>query len=95
MSVCASHRRKFVGSYTVAYTASFGAAWGAIAFANVDGIGLLRRMGFDGVIDTSSWSPRLVNAFIAMTIADLIEPIRLPLVVVATPLISRALRRGR
>lgn len=85
----------FIGSYSVAYGASFGAAWGAISLAEMDGIGLLRRFGFDGVIDVSKFNPKYVNAFIAMTIADLMEPVRLPLVILVTPLVSNVLRRGR
>ena len=89
------HGMVFLGSYTVAYAANFGACWGAIVVAKMDGIELLRKCGVDKAVDTSKWSPNLVNAFISMTLADLMEPVRLPLVIMATPFLSRALRRGR
>ncbi|KAL1504177.1 hypothetical protein AB1Y20_010586 [Prymnesium parvum] len=88
------HGLVFLGTYAAAYCTSFGAAWGAISFFDVDPIALLRYFGADGLVDTSKLSPRVANAFIAMTIADLLEPIRLPLVLFATPMIS-ALRRRR
>lgn len=89
------HGWVFVGSYVVAYAASFAAAWGAIVIARLDGIDVLRRLGFDGIVDTDKLSPKWVNAFIAMTIADAVEPVRLPLVILATPFISGALRKRR
>uniref|UniRef100_A0A7S0LHJ1 DUF1279 domain-containing protein n=1 Tax=Coccolithus braarudii TaxID=221442 RepID=A0A7S0LHJ1_9EUKA len=89
------HGPFFIVYYSAAYAVSFGGAWGAITFAGVDGIELLRKMGCERVIDTSNWSPKWVNAGIAMVIADFMEPIRLPFVLATTPRLSRALmRRG-
>ena len=93
VSMFKEHGAVFAGYYVTSYAVCFGGAWGAITFAGVDGVGLLRWMGCERLIDVSAWSPRWVNAGIAMVIADFMEPIRLPLVLATTPRLSRLLRR--
>uniref|UniRef100_A0A7S0P3L6 DUF1279 domain-containing protein n=1 Tax=Calcidiscus leptoporus TaxID=127549 RepID=A0A7S0P3L6_9EUKA len=93
VSTFKEHGAVFAGYYVTAYAVCFGGAWGAITFAGVDGVGLLRRMGCERVIDVTAWSPRWVNAGIALIIADFLEPLRLPLVLATTPRLSRLLRR--
>merc|ERR1712110_767154 len=77
------HGVTFVGLYTASYAVCVGAAWGALGVAEVDGVALLRKLGSDRVIDLSEWPPRWVNLGIATVIADLVEPVRLPMVVAA------------
>ena len=89
------HGATFVALYTGSYAACVGAAWAALSVAKVDSIALMRRLGSDRVIDLSEWSPGWVNAAVATVIADFAEPVRLPLVVAATPALGRMLRRGR
>ena len=43
----------------------------------------------------AGWKPWVVNAFLAMTITDCFEFIRLPLIVATTPRLSRMVRQWR
>ena len=72
-----------------------GAAWGGIELFGFDGVALLRKLGCDQIININGMSPFWVNMFLAMTIADAVEFVRLPLVIATTPRLSRALKRFR
>ena len=78
--------------YTSSWLAGFGVTYTGVTVAGVDGVALLQWLGADAVIDTSMFSPRVVNALIAAEINELAEFIRLPLVIAYTPALSRRLR---
>ena len=89
------HGPVFVVYYSGMYALNFGAVWSAITYGGLDGLALLNKLGVDRAIDTSGWSPRWVNPLLAMAIADLCEPLRLPLVLATTPRLGRLLRQCR
>jgi hypothetical protein len=58
----------------------------------VDGLEILRYFGIDQMIDTSWWSPGLINFLVAAEINEWIEIVRLPFVASTTPRLARYLR---
>jgi NADPH:quinone reductase-like Zn-dependent oxidoreductase len=85
----------FVGYYVTTWLGGFGVCWTAVTVAGLDGVALLQQLGADTVIDTSQLSSRVVNALIAAEINELLDWVRLPLVIATTPALSRRLRAAR
>jgi len=95
LSMFKEHGIVFVGYYTAMYAASFGVAYAALTASGVDGVALCKKVGVNAIVDTKNWSSALVNAAIALVIADAVEIIRLPLVLATTPRLSRFIKRMR
>ena len=89
------HGAVFVCWYTVNWASGFACCWGAVTFFGLDGVALLQQLGADSVIDTTALSPRLINAFIAAEINELIDLVRLPMVIATTPAVGRKLKSWR
>ena len=66
-----------------------------MTFFGLDGVALLQQLGADSVIDTTALSPRLINAFIAAEINELIDLFRLPMVIATTPAVGRKWKAWR
>ena len=86
------HGLVFVGFYTTTWLGGFGVCYGSVTLAGLDGVALLHQVGVDSVIDISAFSTRVVNALIAAEINELLDFVRLPLVIAMTPALSRRLR---
>eukprot|EP00004_Rigifila_ramosa_P023634 TRINITY_DN6660_c0_g1_i1.p1 TRINITY_DN6660_c0_g1~~TRINITY_DN6660_c0_g1_i1.p1 ORF type:complete len:112 (+),score=13.51 TRINITY_DN6660_c0_g1_i1:313-648(+) len=54
-----------------------------------DAITLLRKLHVDQVVSLDDINPSTGNAALAFALNELLEPIRLPLVIAATPRVSR------
>ena len=85
------------------WTAGAAVCYGGITIAGIDGIALLKYLTVDEMllqhtrIDISGWSPALINGLIALELNELLEYVRLPVVIATTPTLSRMLapyRRG-
>ena len=88
------HGATFVLAYTTTWLGGFGVFYSGITLAGLDGVALVQQLGADSVIDTSQFSKPLVNALIAAECNELLEFVRLPLVIGFTPALSRRLRGG-
>ena len=102
-SMFREHGPVFVGFYVTTWTAGAAVCYGGITIAGVDGIALLKYLTVDEMllthtsIDISGWSPALINGLIALELNEMLEYVRLPVVIAMTPALSRALapyRRG-
>ena len=82
----------FVGYYVTTYAAGFGVCWSSVTIAGLDGVALLQYFGVDQVLDTSMFSPRVINALIAAEMNEMLEFVRLPFIIATTPALSRRLR---
>ena len=89
------HGPVFVGLYGTTWLGGFGVCWAGVTIAGVDGVALLQYVGADAIIDTSMFSPRLINALIAAEINELADFVRLPMVIAYTPTMSRRLKAMR
>jgi hypothetical protein len=87
------HGPVFAVWYGATYLGTVGTAWAGLELAQVEPHGLLRRVGADKLVDIDRWPREWVNFAIALVVTDLIEPVRLPLVMATTPFLSRALRQ--
>ena len=74
MSTFREYGLVFVGYYATVWLCGFGVCWGGMTACAIDGIAILKYVGADMIMDTSSLSPRLINALIAAEIND----VRLP-----------------
>ena len=97
------HGPVFVAYYVTTWTAGAAVCYGGITIAGIDGIALLKYLTVDEMllqhtrIDISGWSPALINGLIALELNELLEYVRLPVVIATTPTLSRMLapyRRG-
>lgn len=84
----------FVFLYTTSWVGCFGVFYGGITLVGLDGVALLQQLGADSIIDTSQFSKPLVNALIAAECNELLEFVRLPIVIGMTPTLSRRWRGG-
>lgn len=86
------HGLVFVGYYATTWTAGFGVCWGGVTIAGLDGVAILQYVGVENFVDLSMFSPRVINALIALELNELLEWVRLPLIIATTPRLSRYLR---
>ena len=102
-SMFKEHGPVFVAYYVTTWTAGAAVCYGGITIAGIDGIALLKYLTVDEMllqhtrIDISGWSPALINGLIALELNELLEYVRLPVVIATTPTLSRMLapyRRG-
>ena len=102
-SMFREHGPVFVGFYVTTWTAGAAVCYGGITIAGVDGIALLKYLTVDEMllthtsIDISGWSPALINGLIALELNEMLEYVRLPVVIAMTPALSRYIapyRRG-
>ena len=95
------HGPVFVAYYVTTWTAGAAVCYGGITIAGVDGIALLKYLTVDEMllqhtsIDISGWSPALINGLIALELNEMLEYVRLPVVIATTPALSRMLRPYR
>jgi len=74
------------GTAWCAITASF---YFAIQSYGFDGVELMQRWGAQEYIDISSWDKRYVNALIAINCSEMLDPVRIPIILAVTPFVSR------
>lgn len=100
-SMFREHGPVFVAYYVTTWTAGAAVCYGGITIAGVDGIALLKYLTVDEMllqhtsIDISGWSPALINGLIALELNEMLEYVRLPVVIATTPALSRMLRPYR
>ena len=84
------------------WTAGFGLSFSALTLASFDGVDMMlyifHMTGIDGKglgLDVETWPTWAVNGVIAVEMNEILEPLRLPLVLTTTPAVARALRGYR
>lgn len=93
----------FIGYWTATWAVTGVGIYSGIMLFDVNGLALLQqgldffgvREEADEVLNVNEWSPGLVNVIIAAEINELIEPLRLPLVISTTPAFARWWRQLR
>lgn len=74
------------------YVTNLGMVYVVIKVAGVDGLEILRYFGADNYVDTSWWSPDLINFLVAAEVNEWLEIVRLPFAAATTPRLARYLR---
>jgi hypothetical protein len=89
------HGAVFVGYYGAAWLAGYIPSFIVLEAAGVDARSLLDWVGLDQYCDYSEVSPTLINAFLAVEVNEVLDWVRLPVVLATTPRLSAWLKERR
>eukprot|EP00941_MAST-03F_sp_MAST-3F-sp1_P002370 g2370.t1 len=89
------HGSSFVGLYTTSWMALYMPIFMTLQYGGVDGIRLLDSVGAAEYFNYKWLSKDLINAYLAVELNALLEPIRLPVVLYATPKLSAFIQKKK
>lgn len=83
----------FVGYYGTTWVLGYIPCYLALEYGGVNGVEFLEWLGVGEHIDISNWSPQFINMILAYEMNELLDFVRIPVVIATTPTLSRYLKK--